>query len=182
MIIAAIDPGIKNFAFSVENVCTNTILETKDNELKLLCSETIFFDNFIIDPPTTQTITNLLKRYDHIWSICDIVLVERQMQFKGIINTDALRVSHHCLSFFELLYPSVHVINYQASRKTVVLNAPKGLTKPERKKWSILKATQIYNDRGDTYSHNKRLNASYKLDDVSDCLLMCLSYIITHTK
>lgn len=179
MIVAAIDPGIKNFAFCVENVCQETMRNTTDTDLKLLCSETIFFDNFIIDPPTTQTITNLLKQYSHVWSMCDVVLVERQIQFKGVINTNALRVAHHCLSFFELLYPSVRVISYQASRKTIALNAPKGLTKPQRKKWSILKAGEIYTARGDTYSLNKRSNVSYKLDDVSDCLLMCLSYSIS---
>jgi|SRR5690606_6200788 len=182
MIIAAIDPGIKNFAFCVENVCTDTISCIPDIDLKLLCSETIFFDNFIIDPPTTKTITGLLKKYNHIWSMCDVVLVERQMQFKGIINSNALRVAHHCLSFFELLYPSINVINYQASRKTVVLDAPKGLTKPQRKKWSITKADEIYTARGDTYSLTKRANAEYKLDDVSDCLLMCLAYTITRKK
>lgn len=182
MIICAIDPGINNFAFGIENICVDTFKNTDCIDLKYLCSETIFFDNIRLETFSTKHLSDVLEKYHTLWEQCDVILVEKQMQFKNIINTKIIRIAHHCLSYFEIKYPNIKVIEYSSSNKTRVLKAPQGLTKPQRKKWSIDISNQILNNRFDTFSIEKRKNMNCKLDDVSDCMLMCLSYIIMNEK
>lgn len=182
MYILAIDPGILNFAFSVENVCTDTISALVDTQTQCLCGETVVFDNIALDSGSTREVTRVLDKYTHIWAMCDVVLVEKQMQFRGIINTKAIRIGHHCLSYFELRYPAATTIDYLSSNKTRVIGAPKGLTKPQRKKWSIQTVDNILERRGDIKTLELRRNLECKLDDVSDCTLMCLSYCIMQAR
>ena len=177
----SIDPGIKNFALGIENVCLETIEAVDDLSLKMECAQTVYFNNFALTDGTTREITSLLDSLEHLWSVCDVVLVERQVQFRGIINTKALRVAHHCLSYFEMRHPTATVVDYQASCKTRVLCAPRGMTKPQRKKWSTETAATVLRERGDTESLLKRAHLGCKLDDVSDCMLMCLAYAVTLT-
>lgn len=206
MIIAAIDPGVKNFAFGVESVCTDTIHSLgrtvgsrsqrsglgsrmgvrRDIDTAVLCGESIAFENAAIDisDGITKGVTAHLDKFVYLWDQCDVVLVEKQMQFKGVVNVDAVRVAHHCLSYFELRYPHIRVVDYASGNKTRVLGAPPGMTKPQRKKWSVDFATSVLALRGDTESLAKRETmdkkgiVGNKLDDVSDCMLMCLSYAI----
>jgi len=182
MIICAIDPGIKNFAFGIENICTETFKNVSCVNTKLLCSETIYFENINLEIFDTKYLTNVLDKYNYLWEQCDVILVEKQMQFKNIINTKIIRIAHHCLSYFEIKYPHIVVIHYPSSNKTRVLNAPHGMTKPQRKKWSISKVDEILNNRGDNITIEKRNQMISKLDDVSDCILMCLTYCIMKFK
>jgi hypothetical protein len=189
MIVAAIDPGIKNFAISVESIETETfssLVRGGDIQSALLCAETLFVDvQHITTPDPIHGITDLLKTYSWIWETCDVVLIERQMQFKGIVNHACLRVSHHCMSYLYLMYPRVKVVEYQSSNKTRVLDAPVGMTKPQRKKWSVATVTKILADRGDVATLGKFTGLSdtgQKLDDICDCILMCLTYTIMVSK
>ena len=176
MLIAAIDPGIKNFAFSIENVDVDTVRGIRDLSTLVLCSETVFFANIELCDTTTRELTRVLNLYTHLWEQVDVVLVERQMQFRSIINTKALRVAHHCLSYFELSFHEMVVVDFPSSNKTRVLGAPSGMTKPQRKKWSVAYASEILEERGDCETIKMRETMGRKLDDVSDCLLMCMAY------
>jgi hypothetical protein len=185
MIIVAIDPGVKNLAIAVEYVDIETfqsLVTNKDINTALLCSETIYTDVFNItgDNPI-KFITQIMEDHSWVWDICNAVLVERQIQFKGVVNNACLRIAHHCMSFLELFYPTINVIEYQSSNKTRVLNAPKGMSKPQRKKWSIDTVMSILESRGDTCTNNymnQYKSNGQKLDDMCDCVLMCLTYCI----
>jgi hypothetical protein len=185
MIIAAIDPGVKNFAIAVEYVDTATfhpLVHAKDIDTALLCSETVYTNvrDIACDNPV-KAVTCLLKDYTWIWEMCDVVVIERQMQFGGVVNNTCLRIAHHCMSFLELFYPSVDVLEYQSSNKTRVLNAPKGMSKPQRKKWAVDTVTGILNNRGDTRTLQLLgdiKSSGQKLDDICDCILMCLTHCI----
>lgn len=181
MIVLAIDPGVKNFAISIEHVCCDTLSAVDDMETKLECAQTIFFNTFTITDGSTREVTRVLDTLEHLWKTCTVILVERQMQFRGTVNTKALRIAHHCLTYFELRHTGADVIDYQASNKTRVLGAPKGMTKPQRKKWSVAKTGDVLRARGDIASLEKRGSMGRKLDDVSDCMLMCLSYAVIET-
>lgn len=178
MIVGAIDPGVNNFAVGIENLCLDT-MHGSDADTALLCGETVFCNNFTLSSAKTSEVTRVLDSLHEYWTMCDTVLVERQMQFRTVINTKAIRIAHHCLSYFELKYPHITAIEYQSSNKTRVLGAPAGLTKPQRKKWSVETATKILTCRGDVSTLVLRESLDKKLDDISDCMLMCLAYGIT---
>lgn len=189
MIIAAIDPGVKNLAISVENIDTDsfsTLVKKKDISTALLCAETLYsYVHDITDVDTIDGVTNILITYSWIWEMCDVILIERQIQFKGVVNNTCLRVSHHCMSFFYFFYPSLIVKDYPSSNKTRVLSAPKGMSKRQRKQWSTDVVTQLFIDRGDTsstqYLEYTKSNGQ-KLDDICDCVLMCLTYAIVTSR
>jgi hypothetical protein len=187
MIVAAIDSGVKNFALSIECVLDEAL--GMDVDIVSLCSETLFFHNYALDPEDpVRSVTRILDSLSEYWDGCDVVLVERQVQYRGVVNTAALRIAHHCLSYFSILRPSIKCIDYPSSNKTKQLGAPNGLTKPERKKWSIQYADNVLERRGDTVTQGVRKSMAEKrpresgapmgtkLDDVSDCMLMCLAY------
>lgn len=175
MIVAAIDPGVKNFALSIECVLDD-VLGT-DAKLVTLASETLFFHNYALDAKDpVRDVTRILDSLSEYWNECDVVLVERQVQYRGIVNTAALRIAHHCLSYFSILRPAIKCVDYPSSNKTKQLGAPEGLTKPERKKWSVQYADNVLRQRGDTAFLSARGKMVAKLDDVSDCMLMCLAY------
>ncbi len=181
MIVGAIDPGVNNFAVGIENLCTET-MRGCDVDTACMCGETVFCDNFTLASSATADVTRVLDSLHEYWILCDVVLVERQMQFRTVINTKAIRIAHHCLSYFELKYPHITAIEYQSSNKTRVLGAPQGLSKPQRKKWSVDTADRILHSRGDTYTLARRNSLAKKLDDISDCMLMCLSYGVSRSK
>jgi hypothetical protein len=179
MIIAAIDPGVANFAVSVENVDDAALGADADTVAR--SAETVHFQNTVLDARRlTKSVTAALDALDWVWRACDVVLVEHQVQYRGAVNTRPLRVAHHCLSYFELRYPGVTVLDYPAARKTQVLGAPRGLAKHKRKKWAVDYAHAVLADRGDTAAVAARAAATTKLDDVSDCMLMCLAYAVEH--
>lgn len=175
MIIAAIDSGVKNFALSIECVLDDAL--GTDAEVVLLASETLFFGNYCLDAANpVDDVTRILDALSGYWRECDVVLVERQVQYRGVVNTAALRIAHHCLSYFRLKHPAIVAVDYPSANKTRLLGAPDGMTKPERKKWAVAYAGAVYAKRGDTRTAARRENMPTKLDDVSDCLLMCLAY------
>jgi hypothetical protein len=175
MIIAAIDSGVKNFALSIECVLDEVI--GLDVDTVALSSETLYFQNHELNPvDPVQNVTRILDSLSEYWTKCGVVLVERQVQYRGIVNTAALRIAHHCLSYFSILYPTLKCIDYPSANKTQQLGAPSGLSKPERKKWSTRYAERVLRERGDLQALSVRENMHAKLDDVSDCLLMCIAY------
>ena len=86
------------------------------------------------------------------WDKVSYVIVEKQMAFKGKINTMALKLGQHCYSYFTMLYrDSKKIIEYPAYHKTQVLGAKKNDVKVKyyRKKWAIERAIEILNFRND---------------------------------
>jgi hypothetical protein len=51
------------------------------------------------------------------------------------------------------------------------------MTKPERKKWAVKKVQEIWEQRKDETSL-KESDKYKKKDDLSDCVLMCISFSV----
>jgi hypothetical protein len=149
----------------------------------LSCSKTILVRNINVNGNTDKSkyldtrvfvnITNLLDEYRGYWDKCSFILIEQQMSFKKGHNTMALKIAQHVFSYFTFCYSTFkEIIEFPAYHKTKILGAPKKLTKPQRKKWAIEKATSIWESRNDTemLDYVKKIK---KKDDLSDCFLMC---------
>ena len=203
--IASIDPGKRNFAFTV--ICydlTSVDIDlpkkkdryTSSGEPTTLFLKTLdklwgipytikALENIRIDTDDKGThvgndtlcaLTDILSKYNDLWDDCNVILIEKQMGFGKQHNTLGLRIAQHCLSYFLIRYHKFKdIVEYPAYNKTQILGAPKGISKPERKKWAIAKAREIIRNpealaKWDTFK---------KKDDVSDCVCMCFSYLIS---
>jgi hypothetical protein len=218
--ILSMDMGTKNFAFWVDAYPQN-VLEQK-NTLEYLpdgrptektarlieamssAGRTVLFANTdvscgddtktVVSGDTLCTITELLDYHKDIFSQCDYIVVETQMQFGKLRNPKAIRVAHHVQSYFYIMFGRLaRVIDFPAYNKTQVLGAPKvpsvtkkGFTrykavdKPTRKKWACTVAEDILLARRDWDSIDK-LEDMKKKDDVSDCLLQSIAFLLLHS-
>ena len=138
-----------------------------------------------LDPETFYNMNDVLDEYSEYWDECDIFLVEQQMQFgKGKRNPMAQKLGQHCYSYFTFKYGrNKKVIEFPAYYKTQVLGAPKinvgnykngnikwkGMSKPERKKWSVAKAKEILEERGEL-DVLQGIKTVAKKDDLADTL------------
>lgn len=123
-------------------------------------------------------LTALLDHYKEYFDQCSTIIIEQQMSFGSKINTMAIKIAQHTYSYFLFRYGNTKkIIEFPSYNKTQLLGAPAGLDKPQRKKWAISKADEIWTLRGDMYT-SSLVASKKKKDDMSDCLLHVLSYII----
>ena len=185
--IASIDPGKKNFAFSVEKVDISKCKNLKNIEDLYSVSETILMENIdltkkidttkYLDTKIFVELTRVLDNYKKYWDMCSIILIEAQMSFRNRMNTMALKIAQHCFSYFTFLYATFkQIYEYPSYHKTQVLNAPKKMDKPARKKWAVETATRILETRKSS-GILEILNSRRKKDDMCDCFLMNLTFI-----
>ena len=122
---------------------------------------------------------NVLDEYISYWNICDAFIVEQQMSFgHNKNNSMAVKLGQHCQSYFLINYGKFkHVLEFPAYHKTQILGAPKKerKKKPFRKKWAIQKALDILELRKDNDTLSQ-LTTKKKKDDMSDCLLMTITF------
>jgi hypothetical protein len=171
MFIASFDIGKKNFAFAIEensNIVLFKNLDLTENSNKKLYLDPIIYHNMYSE----------LEKYVEYWEKCSVILIEKQMSFRGKQNTMALKLGQHCYSYFVFKYKNTKkIIEFPAYHKTQVLGAPRKLTKPQRKKWAIEKAYSILAERED-YDNLVLLHSVKKRDDIADCILMNIAYTI----
>jgi hypothetical protein len=123
-------------------------------------------------------LTNLLDRHKEYFDKCSTIIIEQQMSFGNKINTMAIKIAQHTYSYFLFRYRDTKkIVEFPSYNKTQILGAPAGLDKPQRKKWAIEKANEIWTTRGDLETVDM-IGTKKKKDDMSDCLLHVLSYII----
>jgi hypothetical protein len=103
---------------------------------------------------------NHLNDNIELWSTCDIFIIEQQF-FKvnfgnkrgakaGVeANITALKIAEFVFMWFLERYPFKTISYFGSQFKTQILGAPWKLTKPQRKKWAVDKAEEIYILRGD---------------------------------
>lgn len=131
-----------------------------------------------LDSMVFLRLTSLLDRYKEYFDQCSTIIIEQQMSFGSKINTMAIKIAQHTYSYFLFRYGNTkRIIEFPSYNKTQILGAPAGLEKPQRKKWAICKADEIWTLRGDMYT-SSLVASKKKKDDMSDCLLHVLSYII----
>lgn len=157
------------------------------------CGRTIVCANHSIDVEETKKmkgsrclnanvymkLTQLLDSYAPYIQHCSTIIIEQQMSYGSKINTMAIKIAQHTYSYFLFRYGvSKPIVEFPSYNKTQILGAPAGLEKPQRKKWAVAKANEIWTLRGDVDA-SEYVSSKKKKDDMSDCLLHVLSYIIT---
>lgn len=131
-----------------------------------------------LDEHTYVNMLDVLDEYQQYWDKCEHIIIEKQMSFRGKYNVMAMKLGQFCFSYFKIKYrESKNIIDYPAYHKTQVLGAIKLDVKQKykRKKWAIQKATEILELRKDT-QNLKQIQDKKKQDDMSDCLLMTITY------
>jgi hypothetical protein len=185
------------FKYNVDGTAAGQTL-TKINELKSL-GKTLHFSNDDISRgeasvTTTmlQTITDLLDFHGDLLDTCCQFVVEKQMSFGKMCNPKAVRLGHHLQSALIIRYGNLTpVIEFPAYHKTQLLGASKerkigrgGKVKYKsvgygaRKKWSVETAIECLAIRGD-FETIDDLMLLKKRDDVCDCILQSIAYIIS---
>jgi len=131
-----------------------------------------------LDANVFLRLTELLDNHKEYFDKCSTIIIEQQMSFGSRINTMAIKIAQHTYSYFLFRYGNTKkIVEFPSYNKTQILGAPAGLDKPKRKKWAIEKANEIWTLRGDM-DIIEMITKKKKKDDMSDCLLHVLSYIV----
>lgn len=147
--------------------------------------------NNILDNEVLYNMNDLLDKYGPYWDNCEYFVIEQQMQFgKFKRNPKALKLGHHCQSYFMFRYGRLrNVVEFPAYHKTQILGCKKikgqkykngnyrwkSIDKPSRKKWAVTKATEILSKRKELHIINdiKRVT---KKDDLADTLIQLQAF------
>lgn len=136
-----------------------------------------------LDAEIFHNLTELLDNNKEYWDKCEAFIIEQQMSFGNKRNTMALKLGQHCYSYFNIIYGRFKsVVEFPSYHKTQILGAPKlqkttktgkvsyvAIPKPQRKKWSVKKAIEILEERGEK-DVLSTLTTVKKKDDLADCL------------
>lgn len=136
------------------------------------------------------TMNEFLLDNKQIWDECDIILIEKQMNFgKFKTNPWATKLSHNCFFFFVREYQDTKIlIEFPAAKKTKNLGIEKikkqtktktsyvSQTKPNRKKWTVVKGREILNSRDEADIVEIIKNDYSKQDDIYDNLCQINGY------
>jgi hypothetical protein len=194
-------PVSKRFASDdrVQDVVRNICLTGKCSHISVhdimfeTCNDITTSTMFTID--TRRAIIEHLESQRQLFENVDIVVIEQQF-FKtysfgkkgkpigvkggGEANVKAIKIAEDVVMWFLMRYPFKEIVMFPSTDKTAMLGAPKGLTKPQRKKWSTEYCTQLFEKRGDdyildTFKRKKKLQKQ-KLDDMCDAMLQCQAF------
>ncbi len=154
--------------------------------------------NKYLDVDIYYNMNNHLDKYISYFEKCSFILIERQLKR----NTMAMKLGQHCFSYFTIkLQRSIHIIEFQPYFKTQILGAEKTFEKQYkngnikwktmdqrcRKKWAVLKGTDILKLKGEqdilkrmetdttkteTETTKRGKKKKIKLDDILDNKLM----------
>ena len=136
---------------------------------------------------------DVLDEYEEYWDKVSYIIVEKQMAFRGKINTMALKLGQNCQSYFMMNYGrKLKVIEFPAYYKTTVLGAPQTATNTktgkvkfktlgdrERKVWSVKEVFGILSLRND-YETMSEIGEMKKKDDVSDVIAQLQAFKYLH--
>lgn len=132
---------------------------------------------------------DVLDEYQEYWDKVSYIIVEKQMAFRGKINTMALKLGQNCQSYFMMNYgKELKVIEFPAYYKTLICGAPQTATKTktgkvkfktlgdrERKVWSVKEVFGILSLRDD-YETMSQIGEMKKKDDVSDVIVQLQAF------
>jgi len=175
-------PAFKNILKSL--FLNGKLILFKNSDLTSGCKKGVY-----LDPETFHNMTDLLDKHRDYWGKCESFVIEQQMSFGKKHNTLALKLGQHCFSYFAITYGRFkNVIEFPSYHKTQVIGAPKiqnktktgkvtykALDKPARKKWSVVMAKEILEERDDQDTL-KFLSSSKKKDDLADVIVMLQSW------
>lgn len=165
MRIAAFDIGRRNFALAVMDFPSSEVLSLRNHDFSSSQGEGLF-----------RELYHYLESLDGLLKEVHAILIEQQFFHAKLgCNIEALKLSQHTLAYFLLRYPKKDVMEYSSTRKTRFFHAPYFKLKRDRKLWSIQKAMELLPLSTDPVLE-EMWNMHKKKDDVSDCVLMCISY------
>lgn len=159
-LVVSCDPGIKNFAMRIEK-------RFKDGKIIMISYGKVDLND-----------TDCKSRYEILYDYLDtfkdkfihahMFIVERQLPK----NFDACRISQHVLSYFVMISRESKIKNpvimdISARNKGYQLGAPKKCKDYWLKKWSVLRAAELFSIRQDAESF-KLLQDLKKKDDIAD--------------
>lgn len=160
----------------LDQICNNgkTILH-KNSDLTHNCEKGKY-----LDTETFFNMNDLLDKYGDYFDKCSIFIIEQQMKK----NYMAMKLGQHCFSYFSIRYGRFKtILEFPSYYKTQILGAEKikgkkykngkfkwkTIDKTARKKWSIIKATEILKKRGE-FDTIDNIKSKTKKDDLADTL------------
>ena len=167
---SSIDPGGKNYAIYIDQ-------RTQGEKPKILAWEkwSMFEEKqkVIFSLPAMKLLTENLDSLLPLLSTSDEVLIEIQVRR----NKQMIKIEQHTLTYLQLrLPPSVKIILVPNKWKYTLLGCPKGLTPYKRKRWSVKKAKEIFEERGQT-DEIEFLNDQDKDDDFAETFTTLEAYL-----
>lgn len=180
VVCISIDVGIINFAIRSERR-----FSTGKSECVWL--EKVSFDEketgkASINP---STINNLLKFISERWKFfleADLIIIERQLSVNLKSTSIMYMVLSYLLSRTLDLKKNVVISDINSKCKGEYLGAPRGITKPQLKEWSIEIALKLCDLKGDEFSKKwieyHRGSSKTKADDLSDTICQLEAFII----
>lgn len=157
--VVSIDPGIKNFSMRIEMI--NGI------QIVPVCYFVTSFADVQLEH-RYNAIIDLLNKYTEFFDLTTCVIIESQLH----VNYKSLRLSQHLITYFllRMRFNQCACIIFEVSSKLKrkIFNGPKG--KIELKKWSSIKAREIFIEEHDQWSINI-IDSAKKKDDLGDVKL-----------
>lgn len=174
MIIVSIDPGIVNCGIYV--VCFNT----KTNKYKSLYLSRLEFNKGENHYVSSMKILDELEEKEKYFSSAHYIIIESQMA----VSYDNTRMAQHLITYFISKIRNKGnrplVIEFNSQSKTRLLGCPKGMKKPDYKKWCREKAIQILKDRNDESETKfiKCIQTAKKADDMGDSICQLYAWMM----
>lgn len=179
-VVCSIDPGIKNYAIRivVRNNCSKK-------------SKSLYYNRWELDQPpkgsqseveVDVTYHSLDVKFTSIIDLIeqvDVLIIERQLP----INYNSTRIMQYTMTWFEHVFKQNKtghhpiICTIAPHLKGKMLGAPRGLPKPELKKWSVAVADDILMENEDEWSLNK-LRKEKKKDDLADVVTQYEAFIL----
>lgn len=139
----------------------------------------------VVDLETRKNLFAHMEKHRKLWDLCSTFLIEQQyfntFTFRrgrtiktkgGEGNIKAIKIGEDLLAWLLINYPDREIVVFGSQFKTQILGAGDGLTKYQRKKWSVQKAQDIFFRRDET----DPLEDLKKKDDVADACVQCQAY------
>jgi hypothetical protein len=180
---ASFDIGKENFAIYVESIplakLKNLHKWKKLRDIWECGSRVLLRNERITGASNRETYENLIlfmKRNKAVFDKCIHFVIEKQLGE----NTMAVCIAQTLYTYILLTYvwpnrENVFLTEIMSSAKTRVLQAPTGMTKYKRKKWSVEKAYEILRDRDDEETIDL-LDTFSKKDDMCDAINQLQAY------
>ena len=164
----------------LDQICLNgkTVLH-KNTDLTYNCEKGKY-----LDPETFHNMNDLLDEHAKYFDDCDHIVIEQQMNFGKRKNPMAMKLGQHCYSYFTFKYGRFkNITEFPSYHKTQVLGSEKirgkqykngnykwkSIDQRARKKWSVEKAIEILETRGEIDVMDN-LKTKAKKDDLADTL------------
>jgi len=173
MIIVSIDPGIVNCGVYVNCINTKTNTETSIYMARLEFNKE---DNHYV---ASINILDQLEETEKYFSSAHYIVIESQMA----ISYDNTRMAQHLITYFMTKLKDQGnrplIIEFNSQSKTRLLDCPKGMKKPQYKKWCQEKAISLLKDRNNPREEKfiTCLEIVKKGDDMGDAVCQMYAWM-----